>query len=213
MQAIPAVAATSSTPAMLPANVCKPERGSAMGVHSYGVMGVDWEERVRYDRLREERLARAKRGTGGVRAGRAAVLRHVEHPLHHGDPHRHLGLGQAQPLLPAAPGRRADHVGLRLGRPPPPALQPVARRGALARRDLDDARRDVAGLRPRRGRRREDPRRAGAARPARRAGRRRRGRAAGAVRAADAPGIKVVDGQQLMQEIAHDQDPRTRSRC
>src|SRR3979411_156380 len=31
-----------------------------MGLHSYGVMGVDWEERVRYDRLREERLARIK---------------------------------------------------------------------------------------------------------------------------------------------------------
>jgi Xaa-Pro aminopeptidase len=29
-----------------------------MGVHSYGAMGVDWEERVRFDRLREERLAR-----------------------------------------------------------------------------------------------------------------------------------------------------------
>jgi Xaa-Pro aminopeptidase len=29
-----------------------------MGVHSYGTMGVDWEERVRYDRLREERVAR-----------------------------------------------------------------------------------------------------------------------------------------------------------
>ncbi|HET8976942.1 MAG TPA: Xaa-Pro peptidase family protein [Solirubrobacteraceae bacterium] len=29
-----------------------------MGLHSYGVMGVDWEERVRFDRLREERLAR-----------------------------------------------------------------------------------------------------------------------------------------------------------
>ncbi len=31
-----------------------------MGIHSYGAMGVDWEERVRYDRLREERLARIK---------------------------------------------------------------------------------------------------------------------------------------------------------
>ncbi len=29
-----------------------------MGIHSYGTMGVDWEERVRFDRLREERLAR-----------------------------------------------------------------------------------------------------------------------------------------------------------
>jgi Xaa-Pro aminopeptidase len=31
-----------------------------MSIHSYGVMGVDWEERVRFDRLREERLARIK---------------------------------------------------------------------------------------------------------------------------------------------------------
>jgi Xaa-Pro aminopeptidase len=29
-----------------------------MSINSYGVMGVDWEERVRFDRLREERLAR-----------------------------------------------------------------------------------------------------------------------------------------------------------
>ena len=26
--------------------------------HSYGTMAVDWEERVRFDRLREQRLAR-----------------------------------------------------------------------------------------------------------------------------------------------------------
>ena len=29
-----------------------------MGLPTYGTMGVDWEERVRVDRLREERLAR-----------------------------------------------------------------------------------------------------------------------------------------------------------
>ena len=29
-----------------------------MGLHTYGTMAVDWEERVRFDRLREERLAR-----------------------------------------------------------------------------------------------------------------------------------------------------------
>src|SRR5918999_485175 len=28
-----------------------------MGLHTYGTMAVDWEERVRFDRLREERLA------------------------------------------------------------------------------------------------------------------------------------------------------------
>jgi Xaa-Pro aminopeptidase len=31
-----------------------------MGLHTYGTMGVDWEERARFDRLREERLARIK---------------------------------------------------------------------------------------------------------------------------------------------------------
>ena len=29
-----------------------------MGLHTYGTMAVDWEERVRFDRLREERLTR-----------------------------------------------------------------------------------------------------------------------------------------------------------
>ena len=33
-----------------------------MGLASYGVMGVDWEERTNFDRLRSERLARAKAG-------------------------------------------------------------------------------------------------------------------------------------------------------
>jgi Xaa-Pro aminopeptidase len=32
-----------------------------MGLKTYGLMGVDWEERVNFDRLRRERLARAKR--------------------------------------------------------------------------------------------------------------------------------------------------------
>src|SRR3954453_3070956 len=36
------------------------QRRSAMGIHTYGSMGVDWEERVRFDRLREERLQRIK---------------------------------------------------------------------------------------------------------------------------------------------------------
>ena len=33
-----------------------------MGLHSYGVMGVDWEARVDYERLRRERLERAQAG-------------------------------------------------------------------------------------------------------------------------------------------------------
>src|SRR3954466_15280515 len=31
-----------------------------MGIHSYGSMAVDWEQRVQFDRLRDERLARIK---------------------------------------------------------------------------------------------------------------------------------------------------------
>src|SRR5712691_2408490 len=31
-----------------------------MALKTYGTMGVDWEERVDYDRLRRERLARVK---------------------------------------------------------------------------------------------------------------------------------------------------------
>src|SRR5205085_7422990 len=39
------------------ANVCKLE---AVGLPTHGTMAVDWEERVRFDRLRTERLARIK---------------------------------------------------------------------------------------------------------------------------------------------------------
>ena len=69
-----------------------------------------------------ERLAR------DLLAGVAAHLRLREHPLHDLDPHRDLGDGQADPVRAAAAGRRAGGVGLRLGRPAPPALQPVAGR-------------------------------------------------------------------------------------
>src|SRR5205085_11455746 len=37
-------------------------QGGTRGIQSYGVMGVDWEERVNFDRLRTERLARARAG-------------------------------------------------------------------------------------------------------------------------------------------------------
>ncbi|HET6658126.1 MAG TPA: Xaa-Pro peptidase family protein [Gaiellaceae bacterium] len=40
-----------------------------MGLKSFGTMGVDWEERVDFDRLRRERLARAKEGLGESELG------------------------------------------------------------------------------------------------------------------------------------------------
>ena len=40
-----------------------------MGLHTYGTMAVDWEERVRFDRLREERLARISSLLAGSELG------------------------------------------------------------------------------------------------------------------------------------------------
>src|SRR5690349_7849331 len=43
-----------------------------MGLPTYGTMAVDWEERIRFDRLREEGLGRTKRLR--PRSGTAALL-------------------------------------------------------------------------------------------------------------------------------------------
>ena len=45
-----------------------------MAIKTYGLMGVDWEERVNYERLRNERLARIKEATQRIRDGCAPVL-------------------------------------------------------------------------------------------------------------------------------------------
>ena len=157
-----------------------------MGLHSYGVMGVDWEERVRFDRLREERLARisellAASDLGALLCFDMSNIRYITAT--------HIGTWAADKLnrfclLPQGDepimwdfGSAARHHQL---------YNPWLGDGSLARRDLDDARRDVARVRPSRGRCRQDPRRARAAWPARRAGRDRRDRAAGPVRAAEA---------------------------
>ena len=171
--------------------------GSRWEFRTYGTMQVDWEQRADLERLRRERLARAQAGLETVGARRPALLRHEQHPLHHGDSHRHVGGRQVRALLPAAAGRRPDHVGLRLRRPPPQDLQPLARGRSLPRRHLDPAR---LSSRPRRGGGREDPGRARAAWAAR--------RALGVdivelpvLRALEAAGITVVDGQALMQDV------------
>ena len=117
-----------------------------MGLKTFGLMAVDWEERVNIERLRQERLARIKSRAEEIGDWRAALLRHEQHPLHHRDPYRHLGDGQAGALLPVAAGRRADPLGFRIGGATSSDLLPVAGR-ALARRYLDLARRDPSGLR------------------------------------------------------------------
>ena len=69
-----------------------------MALKTYGPMAVDWEKRIDFDRLRRERLARAKALLGEVGDGRVAVLRHEQRALHHRNAHRHMGAGQNQPL-------------------------------------------------------------------------------------------------------------------
>ena len=194
-----------------------------MGIHTYGTNAVDWESGIDLDRLRTERLARLQRRAGAVVARRRAGLRLRQHPLHDRDPHRHVGDRQADPLLPAHPRRRPDHLGLRLGGPAPPAVQPVARprppsptptrtprttapsrparqTGARAGH-LDAARRLPPRRRDRRGGRRA---RSSASSEkygsARRAARRRRHRAAHPARAPGTPASSVVDGQQVFLE-------------
>ena len=102
-----------------------------MAIKTYGTMAVDWEQRIDFDRLRRERLARVKEQLGQVGARRRALLRHEQRALHHVDPYRHVGAGQGGALHAAAAERRADSLGLRVRRAPSPAELPVARR-ALA---------------------------------------------------------------------------------
>jgi len=45
-----------------------------MALKTYGPMAVDWENRIDFDRLRRERLARAKALLRNRRWGRCCVL-------------------------------------------------------------------------------------------------------------------------------------------
>ena len=78
-------------------------------------------------RLREERLVRLQSELERSGPRGAAHLRLPQHSLHDRHPYWHLGHGQAHSLRTAATRREAHHLGLRLGCPSPPALQPVAR--------------------------------------------------------------------------------------
>ena len=72
-------------------------------------MGVDYETRVDFDRLREHRLARATAVAGGQRLRRVPALRLLQHPLHDADLDRRRARGQDDPVRAADPGRRS-HV-------------------------------------------------------------------------------------------------------
>ena len=156
-----------------------------MALPTYGTMAVDWEQRVDFDRLRRERLARAKALLAKSEMGALLCfdMNNVRYITA-----THIGTwaqDKNQPLHAAAAERRADPVGFRLGRAASPAALPVARR-AFARRHSAAARRDVAGNGPRGRCGEKDSRRTRNARPAQGAARRGHHRAADSVRAAEA---------------------------
>ena len=184
----------------------QPTRRSDGTVHTYGTMGVDWEERVRFDRLREERLARikallAESDLGALLCFDMTNIRYITAT--------HIGTWAQDKLNRFCLLPQGDE-------PIMWDFGSAARHHQLYNPWLGDGR-SRAGIstlrgamsprvRPRGGRRAEDPRRARAARAARRAGRRRRRRAAGAVRA---PGRGHPGRRRPAADAAgaHDQDP------
>ena len=100
-----------------------------MALHTYGLNAVDWEPRVDFDRLRAERLGRAKacsrsRSWARLLCFDPANIRYITAT--------HIGTWSMDKLIrfcAAAAGRRPDRLGLRVGGAPPPDLLPVAGRG------------------------------------------------------------------------------------
>ncbi len=154
-----------------------------MALKTHGTMAVDWEQRIDFDRLRKERLARvkallAKSEMGALLCFDMNNVRYITAT--------HIGTWAQDKISRFTLLPQNDEpilVGFRLGRQASSAQLPVAGR-ALASRHFAAARRDVAGDGPRRRCGAQDQDRARDARAAQRAGRNRRGRAADPVRAA-----------------------------
>ena len=125
---------------------------------AWGAMGVDFESRVEFDRMRRYRLGPGAAGAGAVRPRRAAAVRREQHPLRLGHQDRRVGARQARPLRAAGARPGADRVGLRLGRRAPPALLALAAEGALQGGPGRPARHRAAELRPHEAPRRGDRR-------------------------------------------------------
>ena len=112
-----------------------------------GHMGVDYEQRVDFDRLREYRLGRAKAALEASECGAFLLfdfynIRYTTQTWIGGA----LGDKMTRYAL-LTRGGEPDAVGLRLGREAPPAVRAVARRGELPGRDARPARRDRADAR------------------------------------------------------------------
>ena len=117
-----------------------------MGLKTFGLMAVDWEERVNIERLRQDRLARVKSALKKSEIGALLCfdmnnIRYITAT--------HIGTWAMDKLVRFSLLPQDDEpilVGLRLGGAPSSDLLPLVGR-ALARRHFHAARRDPSRLR------------------------------------------------------------------
>ena len=155
-----------------------------MALKTHGTMAVDWENRIDFDRLRRERLQKAKdlltkSSMGSLLCFDMNNVRYLT-ATHIGTwaqdkANRFTLLPQNDEPILWDFGSAAKHHATEL---------PVARPRALASGNLDASRRHDSRDGPRRRRRQKNSHRTRNARPAQRAGRHRHHRTAGSVRAA-----------------------------
>ncbi len=190
-----------------------------MGIRTYGPNAVDWEERVDYDRLRTERLARLKEALDRSELG--ALLSFDFHNIRYMTS-THIGTWAMDKLIRFALlprggepviwdfGSAARHHQLYNpwldGRPADPE-QGRARAGISTLRGAFNPDAGIAD-----GRRGQDPAGAGGPRAGRRAGRGRRGRAAGAGGAWRRPAWRWSTASRCSWTPAGSRPP-TRSPC
>ena len=177
-------------------------------------MGVDYEQRVDFARLRDYRLGRAQAVAGGQRVRRVPAVRLLQHPLHDADLDRRRARRQDDPLRPADPRHGTRCCGTSARRS---GTTSCTRPGCRP----ENCRAGMLGLR-------------GAVAPtaglmadavARDQGHARRGRAWPTCRSGvdiveppflfemQRQGLTVVDAQQLMLDARRDQVAPTRSCC
>ncbi len=109
-----------------------------MALKTHGTMAVDWEQRIDFDRLRRERLAKAKALLAKSEMGALLCfdMNNVRYLTS-----THIGTwaqDKSQPLHSAAAERRADSLGLRFRRQASSTELPVAR-WTFAGRNFDAA--------------------------------------------------------------------------
>jgi len=126
-----------------------------MALKTHGTMAVDWEQRIDFDRLRRERLAKAKALLAKSEMGALLWFRHEQCALPDLDAHWHVGPRQGPTDLPCCRRTASPFFGISDRLPTSSIELPVARR-ALASWNFYAARRDDSRDGTRRRRRKKD---------------------------------------------------------